>query len=140
MKNKRKSIMRKERGISTLEDNLKELEEFVSQNKDTGYFGLSSEMIQLIGKLITRNEELEKENKKIRKSNKILIELIQHSAMQEIINKDYISKSKVREKIDELKKECLCCKFKKLCNEHYDRYCFVKIIKYQLQELLEERN
>ena len=58
-----------------------------------------------ISNLIARNKELEKENEKIRKANKTLFELTQHTAMQEFINEDYIAKSKARELIQKLDKE-----------------------------------
>lgn len=115
MKNKRKSIMRKGRGISTMNDNLKELEEFVNQNKDSGYFGLSSEMIQLIEKLIARNKKLEKsidddieniinlailcENAEKPIDKNIYADEVH--AFLNALDYYYVPKSKVREKIEE---------------------------------------
>lgn len=84
--------------------------------------------------LIARYKELEKENENLRDTNKKLYEMGQRQAMQILIEDDYIPKSKVKEKIEEINNEKL--------NYSEDEYYLENEIKGyaidKIHELLEE--
>lgn len=143
-----------------MEEDIKVLEEFIEKNiKSSLRTELNANELQAIENLIKRNKELEEKNIKLQKrnnrqfklfgkrdkeienlknANKTLYELCQGKAMQEFINNecDYIPKSKVREKIEELEKDYEEYKD----SQEWEIFDETKYAYELLQELLEERN
>ena len=94
-----------------LEENIKILEEMIENHKEyfLGNYELIDDMtitlkdIEAIENLIQRNKELEEDNKiLLHKVNELTQENIK---ICDTVNQDFITKSKVKEKIEELEKE-----------------------------------
>ena len=135
MKNKRKANLRNERGISTMEEDIKILEEIVNKFKNSiknegkenyKFFGtmLFYEDIQAIENLIARNKKLEEHCKQLIKEKQELTTIAEENVLSiECVNKNYIPKSKVIEIIE------------KYYNEHGDtKEEITKFIEKLLQE------
>lgn len=93
MKNKRITNMRKERGISTMEEDIKILEEYLDKQDRKFVSEYRLMILQAIENLIARNKELEVKLK--------LSKELYYDACKCLL--DTIDKSKVREKIEEEK-------------------------------------
>lgn len=147
-----------------MEEDIKVLEEIIEINKKYGIdICINRDEIQAIENLIARNKELEEENIKYERANDYLqtlnhkyyednVTLLRKNGNVEILSDDihfkyiddvnnYIPKSKVREKIDELEKEIEekqenCLDFTLMHEHEIDTNAIIKV----LQELLEERN
>lgn len=121
-----------------MEEDIKVLEEIINSidfNNEYQVFVLGINQIELIQNLIKGYKEIEEENIKLH--TEIAEVVYWESSSVEQIKQDYIPKSKVREKIEELEKI-----IQKEEEETCGRCITIgkwEAIKY-LQELLEERN
>lgn len=111
----------------------KELENTLKQTQDSWY-----EDTQTIEALRNKNAELrdklDEKNAELNKRKKMYQELCA------FYSKDYIAKSKIKAKIDEINNECKKCRFKgEICETlNKNNQCVQGIMKQYLQELLEE--
>lgn len=140
-------------------EDIKVLEEYLDKQDRKFVSEYRLALLQAIENLIKGYKELEEKNIKLQKrnnrqfklfgkrdkeienlknANKTLYELCQGKAMQEFINNecDYIPKSKVREKIEELEKDYQEYKD----SQEWEIFDETKYAYELLQELLEERN
>ena len=114
------------------DEDIKILEEYLDK-QDRKFVSKHRLMIlQAVENLIARYKELEEENRKLT-ARKYMLNAETGELKEIPIDNNYIPKSKVKDKIEEIQKECFLYKNETNCEECFER-CSVE----GLQELLEE--
>ena len=100
----------------------KELEEAIKRALKEKNRGTATIGVEVLETILNELERLQEENNKLEKANKIYINSIQ--SITPVLLKDYIEKDKIREKIEELKKEQVKVKNNKLIYSREDVFRF----------------
>ena len=110
--------------LNLIEKQSKEIEELDSENEVLEEIKISYEKktdkllkeIKDIYKMLTTEKE---KNINLINTNKKLYEMGQQNAIQELINKDYVSEDKIKAKIEEIDIEIQCCEYADDDTEEY---------------------
>ena len=134
------NIERTDTNVGSIEEDIKRCKK-LTEVQNANWIGISNQLA--IAHLIERIKELEEENVTLRKANNITKDLTKEVKMEyitQVMNKSYeefmsqfISKQKVKDKIEELKKE-----YEIALEENSTKAFILKCKISALEELLEE--
>ena len=134
------NIERTDKNVGSIEEDIKRCKK-LTEVQNANWIGISNQLA--IAHLIERIKELEEENVTLRKANNITKDLTKEVKMEyitQVMNKSYeefmsqfISKQKVKDKIEELKKE-----YEIALEENSTKAFILKCKISALEELLEE--